>query len=111
MASWTTEHQDAMAELKSVLWDDDMFEKWCEGNGLDDALRQVFEFKWSLTEQISARKDAGDWKQGDEWATKISRLVVRVNQRRTQLKNYIRKVHGDDYLYDLIEDIREENRD
>lgn len=111
MTNWVDSLQDHTVELKNALWDNEEFVSWVAKRGDDDALRSLFEFKWSLTDQIRMRKDAEEWVQGGDWENRISRLVIRVNQRRTQLKNHIRSLRGDDYLYELIGDIREENED
>ena len=105
--NWLETQEVERARLKSAIWDDDDFLVWVEDRGVDEALRDVMEFRWSLTEQLRARR--ADLTADPDWDKRTTRLTIRLNQRKAQLGRLIRATKGDEYFADLRDEIREDN--
>lgn len=105
--NWLETQEVERARLKNAIWDDDAFLVWVEERGADEALRDVMEFRWSLTEQLRVRR--ADGTAEEDWDKRTTRLTIRLNQRKAQLGRHIRATKGDEYFADLRDEIREDN--
>lgn len=100
-------NDDYTADIKDAVFDNLRFERWVEAQGDPEAaLTELFEFKWTLTDQIRAHREVGSFRE-EGWEARITTLVIRIKQRIAQVKRSIRIDKGQEHLLAVIEDIRE----
>lgn len=94
-------------DIKEAIFDNLAFERWVESKGHDEALTSLLEFKWELTDQIKAHREAGMYSDDPDWIMRITSLVIHVKRRIADVKRDIRLDKGQAYVLDLMDDIRE----
>lgn len=96
-------------DIKENLWDDEDFKGYVNHTGELNALLDVMEFKWTLTDQIKIRRASGTITQ--DWERSITSIVIRCKTRIGELKRSLRAAGLADDMNDALDDLRQDRED